>query len=758
MNMSSPPNPFETLWAMGYRRVVPIVPHDAELSERSSLHARLLKGKDARGKSPGIRWPDGKWSGYDFTAREATEADLARWRDMSPGVGIRTGSGLYAIDADTLDTTTANQIATLQKDMLGDLPRRIGRAPKALSPFRCSADLPYTLIEFGEPDAEGNFERVELLAEGKQFVAWGIHPKTLQPYHWTSRLVPFDELPIIEPERVAAFVAALQRLLPKAKKTQSGDSSVTVDQESLRGELSLVRKAVAALPVNNASFSTREAWRDVGYAIKASLPDHPAEALELFQEWSSGWEHPTKENEPDFVASEWHRYKPPFKIGAGWLCDRAEKVSGGAFTAAERWFEQPPGETESLFPFADGEEPTGASRAPVISATPYVRVPASAIPPRRSLYAGHYLRKFVSTTLAPSKVGKTSLLIAEALCMVSGKPLLGVEPTGQFRVWLWNGEDPYEELQRRIEATAQYHGLQDVDIGDRLFVDSGRQMPIVMARQDKSGTLIATPTREAYIRTALENRIDVGVLDPFISSHQVSENDNVAIDTVTKTFGYIADVCNMGVELPHHVRKLNGGEITVEDGRGASALIATSRSARALARMTKVEGAKLGLSHVARKLFRFADTSSNLYLPTEGESEQWMELHSVNLGNGEGDGVLDAMMNGDSVGVVRRFDMPAESARRVEEMAGMVDGVGMSAEARALETLADGQWRRDVRAGEAWAGRPIMRALGLDIDDKDSVAQAKTILSAWIKAGKISEFDRMDQHRKPRTYIQVTDK
>ena len=102
MNIMSD-NHFARLWALGYHRLAPIIPPGAPISERSSLYKRLARGDDARGKMPGIKWPDGTWSGFDFVAHESTEPDLARWHAMGAGVGIKTGQGLALIDADTLN-------------------------------------------------------------------------------------------------------------------------------------------------------------------------------------------------------------------------------------------------------------------------------------------------------------------------------------------------------------------------------------------------------------------------------------------------------------------------------------------------------------------------------------------------------------------------------------------------------------------------------------------------------------------------------
>ena len=241
----------------------------------------------------------------------------------------------------------------------------------------------------------------------------------------------------------------------------------------------------------------------------------------------------------------------------------------------------------------------------------------SKIPPREFLYGAHYARKFVSATIAPTKVGKSSLVLAEALAMASGKPLLGVEPKGLFRVRVWNGEDPYDELVRRIAAVMLHYGLTEADVGDRLLVDSGREMPIVMATQMRSGAMLQAPVVAEVERALMAQQVDVLMIDPFISSHRISENDNGAIDLVAKAWAGVADRTRTAIELVHHSRKLNGGEVAIEDARGASAMVSATRSARALARMTKGEAARLGLTHCARRLFRFADASSNMALPAE---------------------------------------------------------------------------------------------------------------------------------------------
>jgi hypothetical protein len=42
---------FEAFWRLGYRRLVPVVPPAAEISERSSLFKRIGTSQDGRGKT-----------------------------------------------------------------------------------------------------------------------------------------------------------------------------------------------------------------------------------------------------------------------------------------------------------------------------------------------------------------------------------------------------------------------------------------------------------------------------------------------------------------------------------------------------------------------------------------------------------------------------------------------------------------------------------------------------------------------------------
>jgi hypothetical protein len=172
-----------------------------------------------------------------------------------------------------------------------------------------------------------------------------------------------------------------------------------------------------------------------------------------------------------------------------------------------------------------------------------------------------------------------------------------------------------------------------------LFVDSGRDMPIKIMTDTKSGAAIASPMVADIKQAIFDNKIDVLTVDPFVSSHGVSENDNTKIGIVAKVWSQIADETNCAVEW---VRKSAHGQFqhTVDDGRGASALVAASWSARVLNVMREEESKGFGIEHRER-YFREDKGSINLAPPPD--RADWFRLDSIDIENGPADNPSDNM-------------------------------------------------------------------------------------------------------------------
>jgi hypothetical protein len=374
-----------------------------------------------------------------------------------------------------------------------------------------------------------------------------------------------------------------------------------------------------------------------------------------------------------------------------------------------------------------------------LKATAFAWRDPKTIPPRKYLYGGHLIRKFGSAKFAPGGVGKSILALTEAIAMATGKALLGITPSQRCRVWYWNGEDPLEETERRIAAICLHFRIAKGELEGWLFVDSGREQEIILAVQNpKTGTTIAEPVVKSLVDTMLDNEIDVLIIDPFVSSHRVAENDTMSMELVAKQWMKIADETDTAIELIHHTRKTGGAEATVEDGRGAVALLAAVRSAQVLNKMTPDEGAKAGVEN-HREYFKVENGKANLAPPPEGKD--WYRIVSVSLGNGDG-GLLD---KGDSVGVVVSWKWPDP-----------LDGITGDHFVAAAIAIRAGKWRESIQAKD-WVGYAVAKALKLDLDSKADKAKAKGLIQAWLKAGNLVVVEEPDANREIRKFVKVAD-
>lgn len=740
-------NPFERLWALGYKTLVPIIPPGAPISAMSSLYKRVGTHQDGRGKVPGVKGSDGNWFSFNWLPHETDEDDLRRWAAMGAGVGVRTGplgdgTTLIAGDADAPEEAHAIIIRDVFRKHLGSMmPIRVGRLPKALYLFRVRGDYTYRRLDFGPRDDKGNIlYRVEMLSQGQQFVAHGVHPKTMQPYSWPRPLVAVHDLPIFEPEQVDAALQEMASLLPHAapKLTKTGGDG-DVNQAALRGDLEAVRRAVAATPNTTAAFPTREAYRDFGYAIKAALPDHPDDAFDIYAGWCDRWqdEH-GRSNDPDIYEADWRRMKPPFRIGAGYVFEKAERLSGGAFTRGEVWFDTVPeaDRGETIFDLAAQSETT-EPETPPLKAGRITMADMDILPPREWLYETKILRKYTTFFASPGGVGKTAYLIAIMLACAANEALLHDKPRAgrPLNVWMFNLEDDIIEMRRRIKA-AMIHFNLDPAILEHVRLNSGRDRGIRIVRTGDGGSYVVTPDYAQLVAEMKAEAIDVLIIDPFLRSHGVPENDNGAQDEVMRVWAQVAQETNAAVVLVHHTKK---GAIAgdVDSMRGGSTQAGGARSAYTLAPMSPEEAERVGVPEEERRLYVRVDDAKSNMAPPLGKTE-WLRLVGVPLGNG--DAVYAA---GDNVQVATAWSLPDAWEGVGELEAGLLAAIDAG--------MDDGE-RYSIRVQDKarWAGEILMERAG------KSIEQAKVILAAWEKEGRIETREYMSPgQRKARKGLYV---
>ena len=374
-----------------------------------------------------------------------------------------------------------------------------------------------------------------------------------------------------------------------------------------------------------------------------------------------------------------------------------------------------------------------------LTASLHIWRPPNLIKPRDFLYGDCVIRGYVSGIIGVGGGGKTSELQVEIAAMVTGRNLLGIQPKHPYRVWFINLEDAIDEIERRFAAIFKHYKITEQDIGNRLFIDSGRKKNFVVARQGRNGIEFDEETIGDIEQTIQQNEIDYVAADPYVNSARFAENDNNTMAHIIEhVWGGISDRQNCATSLAHHVRKgapgHNGG-YTVEDARGASALVSSCRNVRVLNGMSRDEGEKAGVER-HRSYFRIDAGKMNMTIAPE--DSEWRKFVSVDLENATPD------CPSDRVGVVTLWQWPNPA-----EQFTVADLIAAQKAVRE-----GGPWREDSQAKD-WVGRPIAEALHLDPDNKTDKAKIKGALKTWINQGTFKKVSREGADRKMHPCIEV---
>jgi len=346
-----------------------------------------------------------------------------------------------------------------------------------------------------------------------------------------------------------------------------------------------------------------------------------------------------------------------------------------------------------------------------------------AVEPRQWLYGKHLIRGYVSATVSPGGVGKTTLELIEAIALATARPLLGVSVKERVRVWHYNLEDPRDELLRRAWAICEHFGIPPVELEGWLFLDSGRDCKMIVA-EPEDGVVVPTVAAEQVIEQMQRHGISVLQVDPMVKAHYAEENDNKQIDAVLDVFADIAKRCGAAVDLVHHTRKPPSGFVAVagdiNTARGAGALAGAVRSARTITPMSDREGEAFDIQPERRSWYvRVDDAKGNMSAPAR--DAVWFERHSVELAQG------------DWVGVLAPWSPPDP-----------FEGLGVENARYALNLieagLEDGQrYTATAKAGTArWAGNVLL-------DMGVGEGAAKLVLRTWMSNGLL----RTDKYRNP---------
>lgn len=158
------------------------------------------------------------WQTYRFDAQ-----DSVTYGDHGVGIILGRQDGLVGVDIDVRDPATAETLDQVAVRMLGPAPRRVGQAPKCLRLYRYEGaairKMQTNGFRFLGDDREAKAHKVEILATGQQFVAFGVHPDTQKPYTWpdgpSPLVTPAIDLPTVTERQLAEFLAEAKSILER---------------------------------------------------------------------------------------------------------------------------------------------------------------------------------------------------------------------------------------------------------------------------------------------------------------------------------------------------------------------------------------------------------------------------------------------------------------------------------------------------------------------------------------------------------------
>ena len=561
-------------------------------------------------------------------------------------VGVRVGqtsrAHLLALDLDIGIPQLCDQVVEWIRAALHveGLPLRAGKPPRRMVLVQADTAL-NTGLWRSEPfcDMSGTKHRIEVLGEGRQFVAYGAHPEGGQfswlegdLLQWTAEHLPTIDAGTLEelfqqwPEMARS--AGLQSEQPTATPLKpiggTTDDGGFAYREPVGADPEELRRDLALIPADG-----YHDWVDVGQALYHEF-DGGETGFELWDEWSRG--APEKYPSREAAWAKWRSFR-----GIG--VQRTITVRAIQRRAEEaRTAQQHHREAQGL------------------KATQVPSFRFEDIPPRRWVLGRRLMAQYLTATFAPGGVAKSVLSLCTAVSIATGRDLTGEKIHETGPAWIINNEDDLTEILRRLAAISTLFGIPWQEIQESVWITSGYGRPVMLATEER-GAIKAHPNVDQVVSEIQQHGIRYVAIDPLVSIHSSDENSNVALNKVVDILKDIASRSGAAVELIHHTRKGHAGGTHAGDaeaGRGGSALKDAARIVATLARVTPDKASELGITSAERpRVLRLDLGKSNFALPDD--EALWFRLESVQL------------PQGDSVGVPATLDISRLRERREEE-------------------------------------------------------------------------------------------
>jgi hypothetical protein len=542
--------------------------------------------------------------------RPETALKFDQFPDANIGVVCGGTHNIIAVDIDVLSETVAEIIRAMTEDMLGTAPERIGAAPKTLFVYRCTTAI--SKIKTSIYDIGGGDACVEVLAEGQQFVASGIHPNTGKSYRWPGdSLLDYspEALTAVTPGEIEQFVAACNLALADSgelkARSQTNNNIVHLDTGKPNFDFqendptTSTAKLRAAMDFISNDDLHYDDWARLAHAFKAAVGPG---GIDLFHEFSA------KSSKYEAVETDrlWNSIETVTKIGAGSLFHlAAEQGFDIANWDTERNFGPEDisdvqainsNKTSYLSPDDDGSFTAASVRGPIA--------------PRQWVLDGWFPARTVAMLFGAGGVGKTLMMQQLANCVAQGEPFMGIE-TMEMPVLSVMCEDDAEEVKRRQLNINEWLGVDEFGEGPEdlhLWPRVGDDNVLVTwpsGGKDEPGAFYEQLCAKVAAVKGDADSVLV-ILDTAADMFGGNENERRTVNTFIKTYlGSIVINYNATVILLAHP-SLSG----LSSGSGLSGSTAWENSVRARAYLAR-EADSDDIRILSRKKSNYSDISGD---------------------------------------------------------------------------------------------------------------------------------------------------
>lgn len=484
-------------------------------------------------------------------------------------------------------------------------------------------------LQFVADDLPGYTERspsgggVHAIGYGRPFDALGSNPTGIEAYSRGRYFTVTGESTGMAD--IACLADFVERRLAPLHSHRPQDTSSAATGGSLAGALAAtdLRSALASMRADD-----RDLWIRMGLALK-ELGDA---GRGLWLEWSQT----SEKYDPVDASRTWETFKPE-RTGYQAVFAEAQRQGwvnpamgqGVALAAAD------PG--HSTTPPEDRFAPDGFQ-----GVTPG---------PRPWAYGNILMYQAVTGIAAPPGVGKTTFSFQFGLAVALDREFGTWAPAagGGGKVWLYNGEEPRDELDRRFLAACIEMGVQEREASARFAYNSGLVERLMLVRQDpKSGELIRSPDVDLIKARIIAHGFKVFIVDPLIEFHGAKE-DTEGFHAVGAVLREIAHDCDCAVLFFHHTPKAANSDTAAGDMnamRGGGPIVGVARFVATMFNMTAKDAEEYQIPAKERTRYvRFDDAKANM-TQVSAEPQWWIKL---GVGIDNGDGVRPA----DNIGVLR---------------------------------------------------------------------------------------------------------